>query len=292
MRKQEISLEEFFARFKGSADGELSHIIEGQDANRALLLLADAYTRSGDYEKAIAIYLKLKEHYSLKDQKGILTKLGELYFKAGFLARSAEIFEEILRYYPRSPSVLQKLLFVYERLSDYEKALGVCEVLEELGCKSDHTYIAAKIAAQKGDIESLLAIYEQDPSLARLVFEYLFANDHRLAWQKLRRQDIPKLIDILWYLPKDHISLHTPFLKELYTAKGYVKEAEGSEDFVLDILIHYPKADLEFTYLCNACKGLYPFAFSRCPGCGHVGMPTIEKSLTCKKRNDEESFAL
>ncbi|SMC08895.1 tetratricopeptide repeat protein [Nitratiruptor tergarcus] len=292
VRKQKGSLEDFFARFQASADKEIANIIEGGDANRALLLLADAYTKSGDYEKAIAIYLKLKNNYDFKEQKKILEKLGELYYKAGFLARSVEIFEEILRYYPRSPRVLQKLLLVYERLYEYKKALGVCEVLEELGCKSDRDYILAKIAVQKGDEQQLLAIYQKDPKLVRLIFEYLFQTNYIVAWEHLRTNDIPKLFDILWRLPREKISLHDTTLKELYTAKGYVQEVSGSQDFIFDLLIHYPKADLEFSYLCEVCKGVYPFAFTRCPGCHSVGSPTVERIVTQKKRIDEESFSV
>ena len=287
-KKQKESLESFFAKFHSDAKESIDELLQRNDSKEALLLLAQAYTKSGDYEKAIAIYTHLKDSF---DQKDILLELAKLYSKAGFLARSVAMYEEILRFFPRDRKALRDLLLLYEKMGRLQDALAVGEILQELGESSlDRAYIQGLIALKQCDTDRLLQLYQAYPQLLRLVFEYLFQNDHALAWHNLRPNDYMKIVDILWHLPKEKIQTDHPFLQELYSAKGYVRLAEESQIFAFDLLLHYPKAELEFEYVCTTCKSIYPFAFYRCPQCTTIGSCEIEMIITQKKRSNEENY--
>ncbi len=287
-KKQKHLINRFFSKFEHQKK-PVDH-----EENSALKQLALAYRQSGEYEKAISLYLKLQQKVEdLKEKEEVLIELGDLFYKAGFLARSIEIYEEVLRFAPRSKEVLERLMLVYERLNDLEKALQIKDSLEELGVKSaEAKFLETKYFKNIGNNEALVELYRQDPKLVRVVFEYLFVQDPKYAWRVIQNHDLIKIVDILWRLPKEKISLHTQFLKELYTAKGYVKEAKGSSIFELDVLIHYKDADLDFEFLCNECKNIFPFAFTRCPQCQSVGSPSVEMILRPKESLSEERFTV
>ncbi|MCD8478090.1 MAG: hypothetical protein LRY68_09545 [Sulfurospirillum sp.] len=102
----------------------------------SLALLAHAYAKGGDYEKAINIYLVTLKRVKGKDEKQyLLSTLGKIYFKAGFLHRGSEVFLESLRLHPRNEESLKYLSVVYEQLQEYTKAQEVLDSLEELGAK-------------------------------------------------------------------------------------------------------------------------------------------------------------
>ncbi len=284
-KKQQNSLQQFFQTLGTKIDKELSH-------EEMLWLLAKSYEQNGKYEKAIALYLRLGDSMDPQRRVEVLKRLGDLYLKIGFLARSQKIYEEILGYYPRRIDVLERLLRVYEQMGEYDQALEVVQILQELEHESPESlYVQAKYLVQQKKGEELLALYYEHPFLIRVVGEYLFAQDPKLAWERIQPQDFPKIADILWYLPKEHIRTHTPFLQELYSAKGYVDLAKESQIFELDILLHYPKARLEFEYLCPKCKRVFPFGFTRCPACQGVQPPVIEYTLA-KRREDEEGLSI
>ncbi len=286
-KQQKERLESFFAKFQADAQNSINALLAREDSKEALLLLARAYTKSGDYEKAIAIYLHLRNRF---DSKEILLELAKLYKKAGFLARSLAIYEEILHFFPREKEALRNLLRIYERLGRLEDALAVGEILEELGESSlDRAYIQALLAIKRGDVQRLLTLYQEYPQLVRVVFTYLFTAEHLGAWKYLQPKDYRKIIDILWFLPKEKIQTNNPFLQELYSAKGYVKMAKSSTIFELDLLLHYANADLEFEYLCVECKKIFPIAFERCPECGAIGSDEVKMIITQKGR-DEKSY--
>ena len=287
-KKQKESLESFFAKFRNDANEGIDELLRPNDSKEALLLLAQAYTKSGDYEKAIAIYTHLKDRF---DQKDILLELAKLYSKAGFLARSMAMHEEILRFFPRDRKALRNLLLLYEKMGKLQDALAVGEILEELGESGlNRAYIQALIAIKESDTRRLLQLYNDHPKLLRPIFEYLFREDYILAWRHLQPGDYVKIVDILWYLPKEKIQTDDPFLQEIYSAKGYVDMVRESQIFAFDLLLHYPKAELEFEYVCTSCKSTYPFAFYRCTQCASIGSCEVEMIITQKKRSDEENY--
>ncbi len=284
-KKQQSSLQRFFQHLGTKIDKELSQ-------EEMLWLLAKSYEQNGKYEKAIALYLRLGDALDPQKRVEVLKRLGDLYLKVGFLARSQKIYEEILGYYPRRIDVLERLLRVYEQMGRYDQALEVVQILGELKHESlESVYVQAKYLVQQKKTEDLLGLYTRHPFLVRLVGEYLFAIDPKVAWESIQPQDFPKIADILWHLPKEHIRTHTPFLQELYSAKGYVDLVQKSQIFELDVLLHYPKARLEFEYLCSKCKGVFPLGFTRCPACHGVEPPVIEYTLA-KRRESEEDLSV
>jgi hypothetical protein len=73
------------------------------------------------------------------------------------------------------------------------------------------------------------------------------------------------------------------FLRELYSARGDVELSSRSTIFEFDILIKLQKkanATLSFEYICNNCKNISPFAFSRCSICHAIDSAQVEWSLS------------
>ncbi len=279
-KEQNSRLSRFFNRFEIKK--------ETDDTYLAQLHLAQALEMNGDYEEAISIYSKLKDAYPHKKIE-LLKMMGDLYKKAGFLARSKEIYEEILGIFPRHKEVLRSLLVLNEKLGDLEAAFDVLESLEELeDMHVERGYLEAKGAAQSGDVKRLLKLYRSGVA-RRAAIEPLFRLDYKEAWNAIRQEDILNVTDILWQLPKEKISIHLPILKELYSAKGYVQEVKESHIFAFDLLLHYPKADLEFEYLCHHCKKRFPLPFLRCPACLKVEDPIVEINIVKKRELNEKS---
>ncbi len=285
-RRQKDSVEEFFKRFEYSdAFGKLPKTLEARDI---LKQLAQSFAKEGKYEEAITIYQQLKDQSDIQERLEILEILGDIYKKGGFLQRSKEIYEEILRYKPRSPEILEKLMVVDEKMGLMDEAMEVASILEELGSTTPKTlHLRAQHYIATGQTELLIDIYKKNSDFVRIVFEYLFHIDPDRAWRELNPKDYEAIIDILWQLPKEAAKFDHPFLRELYSAKGYIQKATTSAIFELDILLHYPKATLDFEYLCKKCKNIFPFPFTMCPQCGCVRSPQVE--LVLAKKGDYET---
>lgn len=294
-REQDTQIDNFFEKLKHSYNGETLDI--ENDNKKALMLLASAFERSGDFEKAILIYLNLTKHEkSYQQKRELLKKLGFVYFKAGFLEKSREIFLESLRNYPRDKEALKFLMVIYERLQQYDKAKEILESYEELEENKEERYYfeILDILKNKNNKKELLKIYSNSSAHVRMIFEYLFKNEPKVAWKELKSKDYKKLVDIFWKLPKKDIDKEVikkdRFLSEIYSAKRYLDLANSSEIFELDLLLNLKKdiADLDFEYICTKCKNLFPFAFGRCPNCLVAKSPKVELILT-KKREHEKS---
>ena len=290
-------LDKFLRQFRSPpSQDELKILIsEGELSEKSWLILAQSYAKSGDFEKSIEIYneiLKLKNH---KNYRETLFLLGRTYFKAGFLERAKQIFLEILSNNPRTPQALQYLLLVYEQMRDYDSALEVLEPLEELkrDMSCDRTYLNVlkllndtKLSSNE-KAKKLLEIYNSSHQLTYLIFEYLFRVNPKLAWQNFDSSKSELLSDILWHIDTKDLDLdiitHNGHLRELYSARGDVNLATYSSVFEFDVLINLNQksnATLNFEYICNECKQVYPFAFNRCSGCHSIDSLGIEFSLS------------
>ena len=278
------------------SEDDLKQLIrQGELSHKSWLLLADAYTKNGDYEKAIDIYSELLRLEDAKENmRDIMFLLGKTYFKAGFLGRSRDVFLEILKKNPRTPQALHYLLLVYEYMRDYNAALEVLEPLDELGedVAKETLYLKLLTLLNAPDIDEeirkqeVVFLYREHRQLERMVFEYLFRVDPALGWEELDLEKAPLIADILWRLEQKDINLDiiakSDFLQELYTARGYVEMARGSAYFELDVLIKLPKevpATLGFEYLCENCKVVFPFGFHRCSSCHEIGTATLEYGI-------------
>ncbi len=289
-------LDKFLRQFNTlPSQNELKVLItSGELSEKSWLLLANAYTKNGNFEKSIEIYNELLKVGDKSNYRDTLFLLGKTYFKAGFLERAKQIFLEILKTNPRTPQALNYLLLVYEHMRDYSSALDVLEPLEELkkDVKTEGAYLNSLLILNDVDmptdtkVQELLKIYKKSNQLAYLVFEYIFRVDPKLAWENFDISKAELLIDILWNIDKKDLNfdiiMQNSYLRELYTAKGYIKEADKSSVFELDVLINLNKsvnATLSFEYICDNCKQVYPFAFNRCSKCHSIDTSKVELSL-------------
>lgn len=290
------SLNRFLKQFTElPTEGELKSLINNSTmSEKSWLLLASSYTKNGDYEKSIEIYSEIIKNNITSNYKETMFLLGQTYFKAGFLQRARDIFLKILQKSPRTPEALKYLMLVYEYMKDYKSALEVLEPLQilEIDVTKEQTYLQILLILNNPTIKQdektkqLLEIYEKNHSMIYLIFEYLFRYNPQLAWKYLDISKSELLVDILWHLPKkdldfDIISKNS-YLRELYTAKGEVNLTKNSDIFEFDVLINLDKkvnATLNFEYICDSCKQVSPFVFSRCSYCHEIDSAKVEISL-------------
>jgi len=310
LRADDKTLDRFASQFhKLPSEKELKSLIsEGGLSEKSWLLLAHTYEKDGDFEKAIEIYQALIEFQKdTESRRETMLLLGQIYFKAGFLERSKEIFLQILKAQPRTPQALEQLLLVYEYLQEYSHALEVLEPLEELGMDAgkDKLYLKAIALMRSQTIDTdekvtiLMNEYKEHNQLSYLIYEYLFRHDSAQAWKCLELSECERISDILWQLSEENLDLDiiasNSFLCELFTAKGVVDLAKSSSVFELDVLIklrhvNEPCATLQFEYLCQECKQVFPFAFHRCPSCHSIDTIMCETLLTKDFIEENHSF--
>ena len=290
-------LDKFLKQFRSlPSEKELQGLIsKGELSEKSWLLLANSYSKNGDYEKCIEIYSELLKVGNKASYKETMFLLGLTYFKAGFLERSKQIFLEILKKSPRTPQALHYLLLTYEYMKEYKLALEVLEPLDELkkdiSCDSLYlqtlTLLNDLTIPAEAKAEKLLEIYNQNHQLTYMVFEYLFKVNPKLAWKNFDSSKSNLLTDILWHVKKEDLDLdiirQNGYLRELYTARGDVELATKSTIFEFDVLINLKKkanATLSFEYICNSCKQVYPFPFNRCGHCHSLDTMEIEYTLS------------
>ena len=303
-------LDKFLAQFKSSpSQSEIKELVTSSNISvKSWLLLAEAYAKNAEYEKSIEIYYELLAKKELDiNKKEIMFLLGKTYFKAGFLERSKNVFLEILKANPRTPQALRYLLLIYEHMRDYKSAMSVLEPLDELGedVKDDQLYLEYNLLIndftidETQKIEKLLTLYKEHRRLGYLVFEYLFRRKPLLAWEHLDLSDAQRLGDLLWSLDESSADLdiiaQNSYLRELFSAKGYVDLAKSSSVFEFDILINlqksgYKGADLNFEYICKNCKQIQPFSFHRCPHCYAIDSVYSEPMISKVYSEKNNSF--
>ncbi len=275
---------------------ELKILISGGElSEKSWLLLARSYSKNGDYEKSIEIYNEMLQSSGISNKKETMFLLGRTYFKAGFLERAKHIFLEILKNAPRTPQALRYLLLVYEFMRDYKSALDVLEPLHELNeeITKDKIYLQSLELLNNPSLsvsdkcQELLKIYSQTHQLSYLIFEYLFRTDPKLAWENFDNSKAEFLTDILWSLNAKDLNLDiiskNSYLRELYSARGDIKDATRSSIFEFDLLIGLKQssvnATLNFEYICDNCKQAYPFVFYRCTNCHAIDTARVEWSI-------------
>ncbi|MBN2825906.1 MAG: hypothetical protein JXQ76_11315 [Campylobacterales bacterium] len=302
-RKRE-SLASFLEKFDGIESIFDNHLIDFQSNRiKPMEILAKAFENSGEYHKAIDIYLYLiKNSDALLSKKGLLQKLGELYLRAGFIERSKGIFLEILKEYPRSPNALHHLAIVYELLHQYDKAKEVLEPLEILGEDTEalRDYLDFEILignpalSLKQKIIELQTINQTHPLLYRNALLYAFRHDYNLAWKMVECKKIHEIIDILWMLPKSKLDLDIIYtngcLQTIYYLKGYIDASPHlCNIFHIDILASAKRSgngegDLLFEYRCKKCQHAFPISFERCPNCMNINSMKIEVNIAKKQQ--------
>lgn len=292
-RDKENSINLFLQNFSIKDREDFLTLLENTNDMKLLLTLAKCFYQSGEYNKAISIYLKiLKSVKNQKDKIEILYELASIHLKIGFLKRSKEFFLNILKITPRNLEALKKLLIIYEKLQDFEKANELLEPFEELTLnlnekeklylKREEAFIGANMILHSNlkneeKCSKLFEIHSKKYKIDRLLIEFLIEHNIRKFYANLGKIDLLAGLDLLWYLDESKVNLDIirgdKLLSEIFSAKGY-QLTDKSDIFELSILIDLnsykerkSSASLNFKYMCKSCNEIYPIHFSRCPNC-------------------------
>ncbi len=304
--EEKQSIQRFIKQFEIKKDKEAyKELLNSFNlSNQSLVLLANSYVKSGDFEMAIEVFLIALNQAKNRDEKQlILASLGKAYFKAGFLHRSSEVFLQSLRYNPRDKISLKFLSVCYESLKTYDLALEVLDSLEELNID---------VLSQRAYLKSLLTLSNEhlDDSkkiniLHELKKDFIYADrmiiEYKIKKEILQLKDLdiknPKLIfDLIWYLDDFNLQdLDNSLFQSIAAIKGAKGASENSLIFELEILYNltkhgYNKASLSFEYICNKCKNSFPMFFYRCPSCHEICTANIQPTITSKSHEAYLSF--
>ncbi|MDR0408349.1 MAG: tetratricopeptide repeat protein [Campylobacteraceae bacterium] len=299
-KEERYNIEQFIKRFEVMADAnEYKKLLdEFSISSESLGLLAHSYSKSGEYEKTIGIYLiALKRVKSKEEKQYFLFELGKTYFKAGFLRRSTDILIELLRLYPRHKEALKLLMVIYEQLKEYVRALEVMDSLEELGVEvnSEKNFVKAlqvlndSSKTNQKKYEVLTELTKKEPLVGRILFE--FAKKEVLDFD-MDLVNANSVLDLLWESDIKIIKNSSQMLsKAILSAKEGGKIPQGAP-FELEILAvlkkqNYTKATIGFEYTCTCCKGTFPVHFYRCPSCYTLKNPYISILLI---KNEHEKY--
>lgn len=275
-----------------------------------LALLAKAFENSGEYHKAINIYLYLIKHTTNPiDKEELMERLGQTYLRAGFLERARAIFAEILHKRPRNKKVLYELGIVYEMMRQYDKALEVIEPLKLLGEEThalEKFLYFEKVTFDKyilpqEKVAIISQLLDEEPTLYRPIIALLFRLDIPTAWSKIENDSLHSILDILWFLPYSQLDMDviskSNALTAIYFAKGYLGErVEKCGIFTIDLLVAArvnglnEDGDLLFGYLCTKCKQSFPVPFSRCPNCLALNTMELEEDIVKKASRTDYSL--
>ena len=276
---------------------------------KPLTLLAKAFENSGEYHKAISIYLYLIRNLSDEMTKTeLMERLGSTYLHAGFLERAKSIYLEILRKKPRSKKVLYELGVVYEMMQEIDKAKEIIEPLSMMGEETQMlqtflTYtelVSNRTLSTDERLEALTDLLEKEPSLYRLIIAEMLRLDTRIAWERIDPSRIREILDILWFLPNSQLDLDIisddTQLSTIYYAKGYLQRpTTQSGIFTVDMIAKakengFEEADLAFSYLCKKCKQSFPVSFKRCPGCMAINSVEVEEQIVKARAQTDHSL--
>ncbi len=274
-----------------------------------LSLLAKAFEKSGEYHRAISIYLFLIKNIPDELPKyELMEYLGNTYLNAGFLGRAESIYLDILSVHPRNKSVLYSLGVVYEMTHNFNSAKETLVPLETLGeditkLKSFFEFeslIYDKQISKNEKIKALIKLYKQYPNLYRLAINQLFKLDHLEAWKIYDHKKTVDIVDILWFLDKEKIDFNKikndDIAKEILFIKGYSDEIPAfSNRLNLNMLNlakqnSYNEATLVFSYICSDCRVAFPTSFKRCPNCKAVNSIKVEDELGKTMQKSDNSL--
>jgi tetratricopeptide (TPR) repeat protein len=300
-KEERYNAERFIKRFEVMADAdEYKKLLdEFSISSESLGLLAHSYSKSGEYEKAIGIYLLALKRVKNKEEKQyFLYQLGKIYFKAGFLRRSTDVLLELLRMYPRHKEALKLLMVIHEQLKEYARALEVMDSLEELDVevKSEKTFVKALQILNDGSktnqqkYEILIELTKEEPLIGRILFE--FAKRENLDFD-VDLIDAHSVLDLLWESEDLKLKSSSQDLVKAVLAAKNGGEIPQNAPFELEVLSvlkrqNYTKAIVGFEYTCTCCKGTFPVHFYRCPSCYTLKDPHI--SLLLIKKEHEEYY--
>ncbi|WP_086240537.1 tetratricopeptide repeat protein [Campylobacter devanensis] len=298
LKDQKNSIDKFVNKFQSQSNLDQKYqdmLIRLDIDSGSLNALAGIFARSGEFNKAIAIYLIALQKAITKSQKELIfLNLGKAYLKAGFMQRSIEVFLEAIKISPKNIDALSHLGLGFEKLRLHDKSLEVLDALQEQGVD-----VAQEIAYTKA-LKLKNSQMEFEQKVAKMA---KFANDFKLVSRMILElfiingKDVnlinikPNLAHCLDILYLNDGVLDGDEYKELYGAKG-LNNAQIT-DFNLNLLKvardNNLNATLSFSYICKECKGSYPLFFYRCNHCARLGSCAIIPNVI--KESDENSIS-
>lgn len=307
-KSQKKGLEGFIKKFD-IADEHKDLLRASSLSLENLHFLAGIFTKSGEFEKAIQIYLIALEKIKDKgEQEAIFYDLAEVYFRAGFLQRSVEVLLNALNLRPRNEKALKLLKIVYLRLKRYDEVLQSLDALFELGCEVSKerefiNVIALKNGAQSGALgeKNLSVVDKRSQNLALKSENSVNLNSKDLNSTSKNSAQSPKNYEnnelVKRFLLENGAEIHAEFelvIDLLYKGKRAIflddnayfelfcamKLAPKRQKYaftnpklkMLEILNDNDfKARLSFSYVCTHCKNQMPLFFYHCPICYEFG---------------------
>lgn len=298
LKDQKNSIDKFVNKFQSQSNLDQKYqdmLIRLDIDSGSLNALAGIFARSGEFNKAIAIYLIALQKAITKSQKELIfLNLGKAYLKAGFMQRSIEVFLEAIKISPKNIDALSHLGLGFEKLRLHDKSLEVLDALQEQGVDvaQEIAYTKAlKLKNSQMEFEqkvAKMAKFANDFKLvSRMILELFIINGKDVNLINIK-PDLAHCLDILYL--NDGV-LDGDEYKELYGAKG-LNNAQIS-DFNLNLLKvardNNLNATLSFSYICKECKGSYPLFFYRCNHCARLGSCAIIPNVI--KESDENSIS-
>ncbi|WP_086268783.1 tetratricopeptide repeat protein [Campylobacter sp. P0103] len=298
LKDQKNSIDKFVNKFQSQSNLDQKYqdmLIRLDIDSGSLNALAGIFARSGEFNKAIAIYLIALQKAITKSQKELIfLNLGKAYLKAGFMQRSIEVFLEAIKISPKNIDALSHLGLGFEKLRLHDKSLEVLDVLQEQGVDvaQEIAYTKAlKLKNSQMEFEekvAKMAKFANDFKLvSRMILELFIINGKDVNLINIK-PDLAHCLDILYL--NDGV-LDDDEYKELYGAKG-LNNAQIT-DFNLNLLKvardNNLNATLSFSYICKECKGSYPLFFYRCNHCARLGSCAIIPNVI--KESDENSIS-
>ncbi|WP_086287429.1 tetratricopeptide repeat protein [Campylobacter sp. P0085] len=298
LKDQKNSIDKFVNKFQSQSNLDQKYqdmLIRLDIDSGSLNALAGIFARSGEFNKAIAIYLIALQKAITKSQKELIfLNLGKAYLKAGFMQRSIEVFLEAIKISPKNIDALSHLGLGFEKLRLHDKSLEVLDVLQEQGVDvaQEIAYTKAlKLKNSQMEFEekvAKMAKFANDFKLvSRMILELFIINGKDVNLINIK-PDLAHCLDILYL--NDGV-LDDDEYKELYSAKG-LNNAQIT-DFNLNLLKvardNNLNATLSFSYICKECKGSYPLFFYRCNHCARLGSCAIIPNVI--KESDENSIS-
>ncbi|GAB6073828.1 tetratricopeptide repeat protein [Nautilia lithotrophica] len=288
---REKKLEEFLKDFEYI---KIENLKLDEASIDALYLLAKAYEKEGDFEKSLKIYLWISKN--LKSTE-ILRHIAKLYYKAGFLEKAKKTAYQILSTKPRDTETLKLLILIDEKLDNLNEIVNVLEIFEELeiSLTEEKAYALFKLSLKKDcdiefckDIKTIEDVYKKYPFIRREYLRELFKTDPAKAYNEIPENNVYGYIDLFWY--RNDIPYENKFMNIL--AAKHLAKCEKKAPFELEVLKQLKEnfADLEFEYVCQNCKKIFPLYSTRCPNCHQLFKQKVLFNIIEKKELKDIEF--
>lgn len=293
-KKREHSLKAMADNFNFyELDNNLNEALNfSKTPKETLIVIAQIYIQSGNFDDAIKIYLAILDKTSdTKAKIELFELLGSAYYKAGFMQRAKGIFIEILKTNPRNANALLLLMQTYETLGEYANALDVISCLEEVESvekfKIVKSYIKMLILINDSLMNSQIREKEilktRTTWTTKLALQYFLTHNQARFWELITQcESVENYIDLLWNLQivRPNLVESHKQIADVYRAKGIICDEEECERFELEALrllrkYSHRSCDLGFKYKCVSCQSVFPFEAYRCPNCQEVGEMSV-----------------